>query len=124
MKATAAERFFWAHAGWSHDPAKETEDEGRIRCAKNLAAAEGIAREAGYTFEWEVSDSTSHDFNPGPEVWALYDCLMRDATGRVVQSVCACDFGPEADGPYGDYRRVVEAELASQQIDIVLDDIA
>lgn len=117
---TAAHRFFHEHAGYSYDPKTETKEAGRVRCALNLAAAEGIAREAGYTFEWSRSDIDSSDFSKEQPAWPLYDCVMRDVKGAVVQSVSGCDFGKDATGPYGDYRRVVEAELAAEEVNVVL----
>ena len=121
---SAAERFFWDNAGYSWDRAFESAAQDRERCARNLAAAEGIAREAGYTFEWDVSDIDSSDFSDEVPAWPLYDCLMRDVRGRVVQSLSGCDFGKDASGPYGDYRRVIEAELAAQEVDAVLREVA
>lgn len=119
---SVAARFFWTHAGYSWESARgETQAQGRKRCALNLAAAEGIAREAGYTFEWRVDqDSDSRDFSKSRPAWPLYECVMRDLAGEAAQSLGGVDFGRGASGPYGDYRRVVEAELASQECAVVL----
>lgn len=119
-KLTMPERFFYNHAGWSYDPVKETRERGRVRCARNYAAVEAIAREGGYSFEWTESDISSAEFSDARPVWQLWDCIMRDASGRVVQSLHGCDFGRKATGPYGDYRRVVEAELADEECGAVL----
>lgn len=115
-KFSAAALFHFTYGGSSYDPKTETELQGRSRCAVNAATAENWARENGYTFEWEVSDIDSSDFSDDPVPWALYDCTMRDAKGTVVQSLGACDFGSDARGPYGSYRRVVEAELATEEM--------
>lgn len=120
---TAAERFFWREAGYSYTPGKETPEQGRERCARNLAAAEGIAREAGYTFDWETDSIDSSDWSDERPAWPQYVCLMRDAYGNAVQSLGGVGFGKDASGPYGDYRRVVEAELADQECSAVLSDI-
>jgi hypothetical protein len=120
---SVAERFFWTHAGYSWNSAKgETPEQGRERCARNLAAAEGIAQEAGYSFDWQQDDIDSSDWSDDPEPWPQYVCLMRDINGKVVQSLCGIDFGKDASGPFpfGDYRRVVEAELVAQECDEVL----
>lgn len=122
-KLSAAARFFYVNAGHSYTPSKETEEEGRVRGALNLAAAESLAREAGYSFEWSTSDIDSSDYTDETPAWPLYDCIMRDINGKVVQCLGACDFGKDADGPFGDYRRVVEAELASEEIDTVLETV-
>ena len=119
-RLSVAERFFWRNAGYGYYPAKETAEQGRERCARNLAAAEGIAREAGYTFDWEQDTLDSSEWSDESPAWPQYVCLMRDVNGRVVQSLCGIDFGKDASGPYGDYRRVVEAELASQEVDATL----
>jgi hypothetical protein len=119
-KLSTSVKFFREHAAFSFDPKTETKEAGRTRSAQNLAAAEGIAREAGYAFEWQVSDIDSADFSDSRPTWKLYDCIMHDATGHVVRSLAACDFGRNASGPYGDYRRVVEAELAAEELADIL----
>jgi hypothetical protein len=121
---TVAARFFWAQGGYSYTPGKETAEQGRERCARNLAAAEGIAREAGYTFDWETDCFDSSEWSDKRPNWPQYVCLMRDLTGKVVQSLCGIDFGEDASGPYGDYRRVVEAELASEEVSAVLREVS
>lgn len=112
MKLTAAEQFFFDHAGYSYDPKSETAEHGRIRCAKNLAAAEGIAREAGVSFEW-VPDADVDE----PNQWG---CMLHDAAGSIHQSLWGIDFGRHGE-PWGDkYRRVVEAELADAYVSEIL----
>jgi hypothetical protein len=109
---TSAEKFFFDCAGFSYNPATETKLAGRNRCARNLATAEAWARNAGISFEWCESDIDSSDFSDARPRWSLYDCIARDASGQVIGSLSGCDFGRDASGPYGDYRRVVEAEIA------------
>jgi hypothetical protein len=46
-------QFFYDHAGWSYDPASETSEQGRERCAEALANAEQVARVQGWTFAVE-----------------------------------------------------------------------
>lgn len=116
MNLSAPEKFFYDHAGYSYDPLTETPDEGRIRCAKNLSAAESLAREAGVSFEW-VLDADADD----PNKWG---CMLHDAVGNVQCSLWDIDFGPDGS-PWGDdYRRVVEAELADEYVDQVLSELA
>lgn len=112
-----AYQFFMKHAGYSYDPKTETPMQGRIKCARSLAKAERAARDGGFSYQWHedgVSDST--EFAKGKR-YALWICLMRDASGAVVGSLCGIDFGRDKE-PWGDpYRRVVEAELALENID-------
>lgn len=119
LNADAA--FFFEHAGYSHTPLTETPEQGRTRCALNLAACEGIARNAGYSYQWEVdTEIDSSSFSDESPAWPLWQCLMFDCHGNVVQALGGVDFGPKG-GPAGsDYRRVCEAELASQECDEVL----
>lgn len=108
---TLAEKFFYEHAGYSRAP-NETEEQARTKCAIAYARAESSAREAGYSFDWDVSDEDSRSFSDDSPGWPLYDCVIRDANGDAVDSLGACDFGRDAEWPTGSYRRVVEAELA------------
>ena len=52
---TEALRFHWEHGGFSYDPATETADQGRARCALAAAGAEAWAAEQGI----ELSDEPS-----------------------------------------------------------------
>jgi hypothetical protein len=101
--------FFYEHAGWSYTPSEETSEEGRRRCARELAAAEKwLSRQHGYTVEWDgepIPDRSGIDHN-GP----LFCCLVC-VPGVGGQSLGNIDLGP--DGDLGDpYTRVVVAELA------------
>lgn len=120
-KLTADQMFFFKHAGYSYDPRTETKEQGRIRCAMNLAACEGIARNAGVSFEWaEDPDADSREFAPKKSRYALWCCVARDCNGLPVASLGAIDFGPDGT-PWGDnYRRVVEAELACEHVNAEL----
>lgn len=112
--ATPEQRFFFDRAGWSYGPG-ETPQAGRMRCAVELAAAESRARQEGCSFQWEIDpDIDSREFSNRRPYYALWQCLMRDASGEVVQSLHGIDFGRDKE-PWGDpYRRVVEAELAAE----------
>lgn len=111
MKLNADQQFFFNHAGHSYNPAKETMEQGRERGARNLAAAEGIARNAGVSFVWQVdADSSEPDMHP------LYECLAYDAAGKVCGSLSAVEFGPDSSPQSSDYRRVVEAEIAAEYV--------
>ena len=107
--------FFLKWAGYSYDPAKETKQQGRARCAKSLAAAESAARDAGLHFEWSIDrDTDSSDFDDSRKPWALWQCVMLNADGQSVGALGGIDFGRDGT-PWGDpYREVVEAELAQE----------
>lgn len=142
--STDAERFFLDHAGYSVQGVTthantgttlisrfETVDDARIRCARELAKAEVWAKAEGYSFECEpdpdadeswMDDDNDHDQAYRDEwsgkAWAM---MMIDSSdtltyshvgtqyGKVVQSLCGC-YGDD------DYKRVVKAELALEQM--------
>lgn len=106
-----AEQLFFQHAGWSYDPATETADQGKERCARELAHAEAWGKRAGVTFTWENDWSVDHQKE--------YDCYEDGGpstcegcvawlSGEVVASLWCIDDAT------AEYRRVVEAELASE----------
>ncbi len=110
---TTAERFFYKHAGVAYTPAIETEEEGRIRGARALAAAEAWAGREGYSFEWIEDERDSSEWSDDPEPWAQWVCLMHAPDGIICDSLSGIDFGRDGS-PWSDpYRRVVEAELAA-----------
>ncbi len=114
-----AQAFFYEHAGWSQSPG-ESKHQGKTRCAKALAKAEARATSNGYSFAWDIDpDSNSSDFSNRKPYYDLWFCLCRDASGHIVASLYAIDFGA-GGSPWGQpYRRVVEAELASEALSAV-----
>ena len=112
-----AEAFFYEHAGYSYKPGEETPEQGRERGAKALAAAEHFASENGYSFNWLIDpEIDSSDYSDEDPAWELWGCIMRDEQGEVRQSLWAIDFGRDKE-PWGEpYRRVVEAELALEEM--------
>jgi hypothetical protein len=116
FKARTPESFFWKHAGYSYNPtAGETPEQGRRACAVALAAAERAGSDAGLSFDWMIDpDVDSSDWSDDPEPWRQWVCLCRDMDGAVVASLGAIDFGRDGEPLGSDYRRVVEAELASE----------
>jgi hypothetical protein len=118
-----AYRFFLSNAGYSYNPSTETKMQGHIRCARSMAAAEQMARNNNCSFEWEwqEDDITSADWcapnedgGRNREPWGTWACIMRDADGKVVQSLGGVDFGRDGTPWDSTYRRVVEAELACE----------
>lgn len=113
-KPIEARLFFYKNAGYSHDPKTETAQQGRARCARQLAEAERHALDNGCYWLWEPSDIDSSDFCDVTPAWQLWDCVMYGReSDHSLASLCAIDFGragsPAAADPY---RRVVEAELS------------
>ncbi len=122
-KAETPYQFFLKHAGYSYDPKKETQIEGRRKCARALAEAERKAYAKGFDFEWELDSMTSaewleddEDGGKNRKPWNTWACVARDNNGKVIGSLCGIDFGRNGE-PWGDpYRRVVEAELALEAL--------
>lgn len=112
----ADQKFFYENAGYSYNPATETQDEGRTRCARELADAEARGRDAGLSFDWSVDqDSDSRDHAKGAR-YELWQCVCYDAEGKAVAYLGAVDFGRNGSPHSDNYRRVVEAELAQEAI--------
>lgn len=105
--------FFYEHAGYGYDPAKETPEQGRQNCAEMLADAEMYALNHGYTFEWTIDeDSDSSDFCEG-EPYPLWICQMFDSNGWSAGHLCGIDLGSDGSPHNNHYVRVIEAELAA-----------
>lgn len=127
-------QFFLKHAGYSHNPATELPMQGRVRCARQLAAAERKARDTGLYFTWNPTDYLSSEWIADNEdggkncnPWSTWDCMCHAPTietagadnepGEVLASLGGIDFGRDGE-PWGNpYRRVVEAELALEALD-------
>lgn len=110
--------FFHKHAGYSYDPATETKEQGRRRCAKDLANAEALARNAGYVYRWQIDQETdSREFSDRRPYYALWCCICLSSDGGLVlASLFGIDFGRDGQ-PWGNpYKRVVEAELALEAL--------
>lgn len=105
-----AEEFFYAHAGYSYDPARgETPGSGRVRTAVLLAAAEeGLNRSDSYV-EWE-EDPEPYDGDV-PYDGPMWIATLRNDSGEVLASLGAIATPGGADD---DYARVIAAELAQQ----------
>lgn len=103
---TNAEEFFYNHAGFSYDPISETREEGRVRCAKRLAAAEQWAKDENVSYEW-LENTHDDGFLGSPET-----CEVLIATHHNHEAILG-----GIDDATDDIRRVVEAELALQLLD-------
>lgn len=121
MKQTAKQQaylFFLRNAGYSYDVNVKTLKQGRAENARKLAKAERDARALGYTFEWEPDSDGCIGCDCGSpdcacstgEPHECLVCLMRDAAG-----ICCQSLGSVCE-PSREYRRVVEAELALEEV--------
>lgn len=122
---TPAEQFFYENAGWSYDPATETEEQGRRRGAVALARAEERMKAGPYFVDvepdpepydgdvpydgplkvvnlWQMADPTRPEF-----LWQMTDPTRPELLGCI--GGIACEEGDP-------YLRVVAAELALEYL--------
>lgn len=111
-------RFFHEHAGYIVGQS--------AICAVTLARAALRAADDGHSFHWSIDPSIdSSDFSDQEPAWQLWQCAMRSADESegqrgILASLHGIDFGRDG-APWSDpYRRVVEAELASEHYDRLL----
>lgn len=110
-----AKRFFFENAGYSYDPTKETHEEGRRRCASDLAHAEEWLRNSDdLRVLWADDDDGDHSYTDGEgfegyTVTTCEFCSILNESGSVIYASLGC-----IDDADDDYRRVVEAELAME----------
>lgn len=111
--------FFYRHAGYSYPTgATPTQQRAhRLNGARQLYRAESEARDAGYSFDWNIDDRVgSREWTDEEPAWETWRCICRDSEGCSVASLFGIDFGPNGE-PWSDpYRRVVEAELAREAL--------
>lgn len=128
---TPAARFFFDNAGFSYNPATETEEAGRIRCALALAEAEEKGEALGYCVRWGVDpDVTSADWvedgqpgSKGHRPWHTWQATCygptpedEDEEPPILASLGGIDFGRNGE-PFGDnYARVIRAELFAEAL--------
>ena len=115
IKRSTPYQFFLSHSAYSYDAKNETPLAGRRRCARALAYAEERARLHGCSFEWSIDpDFDSSDFSDEQPSWSLWQVVGRTSDGKIFASLGGIDFGRDGE-PWGDpYRRVIEAELATE----------
>jgi len=103
---TKIEQFFYDHAGFSWNPATETQEQGRERYAKALAAAEHLALEENWHYDWDWDNydcgHAKGECSGRPEYCQLWDA-ERASLLASLSGICDAD---------DNYRRVVQAELA------------
>jgi hypothetical protein len=115
----SAVRFFYSNAGYSYDPKIETRNQGRWRCAREMARAEKYGREHNWQFDWEDDwsigshkdyygeDSAYSDKEPS----TCESCTLVSEDGNSVLASLGC-----IDDASDAYRRVIEAELAVEAL--------
>lgn len=120
-------QFFRENAGFSYDPKTETPAQGKLRCARLSAKAEAWAKAEGLEYVWEFDDMADASFvdtwEPAEQAqWhaetheAWYCSLVRPCPKHGVQCKHAetlASLGGIFD-PTWQYRRVIEAELATE----------
>jgi hypothetical protein len=113
---TKQEQFFYDHAGFSFDPTKETQEQGKLRCARQMAKAETWAVQNGYMFETMPDPDADESFmDDEPQEYQdewrgkAFVTIMYGPGGDIKQSL---------GGSYGDhlYKHVVRAELAWEEM--------
>lgn len=119
-----AYQFFLKNAGYSFDPAKETREQGKRRCAREMAKAESTAVERGWYIEWredfdgcagcECGSNECPCFRSKGNRTSYHEpqgCVVYDEPrGNVLASlwgICGAD---------SNYRRVIQAELALEAL--------
>jgi hypothetical protein len=111
---TPDQLFFYENAGYSYKE-PETAEQGRIRCAIELAQAEEYARGLGWEFEWEHDQSPDLSFMSDEERSQEHEvlcCRIPDPSNPKYSLASLCGI-VDADR---NYRRVIEAELASEAL--------
>lgn len=115
---TKQEQFFYDNSGFSYDPKVETQEQGRERCAREMAEAERKSAENGWEYRWEQDDAGCIGCDCGAEDCACSSgephetlgCVLTDEGGEVLASlwgICGAD---------AKYRRVIRAELALEAL--------
>jgi hypothetical protein len=112
---TTDQFFFYQNAGYSYDSKTETPEQGRLRCARELAEAEAIAQRLEYVYEWEFDECPDLSWMSDEEreqEREVLCCRIVDPENTRYSLASLCGI-TDADRNYG---RVIEAELAAEAI--------
>lgn len=118
--------FFKEYAGYSVAPG-ETQDQGRTRSAEILAKAEAYAEEHDWHVEWSYDEESCSGCECGSDECNCFTGKPHETLGAVLYD---SDIQPDAIGanahvlgslwgicePSREYRRVINAELASEAL--------
>ena len=105
-----AKAFFYKHGGYSYDPKKESQAQGRKRVALEMARAEAEASSRGWRVVWEGDPEPYETDLEGDEPNEVLGAILRDEHGNVLASLWGIG------DPSRSYGRVVEAELALEAL--------
>jgi hypothetical protein len=112
IKLSKSEKFFYDHGGYNWESGRETEEQGRIRCAKQSARAERKALDEGLRFVWDSCPDSDHSYlEQEPDTCEMCACI--DQEGNVLASLGCIDDAEES------YRRVIESELAIEALEVL-----
>lgn len=114
------ERFFFEHAGYGYNPAHETAEEGRERCARELAAAEREMIRRGWSIRVEDDpDVMEDDAGTVEEVaagnWLNLVVDLLDEDGDLLQCLGGVTVLTE-EGYNAPYVTVCGVEMADEQL--------
>ena len=107
--------FFYEHAGYSWDPTRETQEQGRRRCARELAEAEEWGKRNGLEIEWAEDYDAPNihgdkiDGGPYYQAWVMGPGGCLASLGGIDEDPC-----PQGHGIRTPYAQVIEAELLSE----------
>lgn len=111
----SAIQFFYEHAGYSYDPSKETPEQGRMRCAMELAQAEEWLEKRNGWAEWEEDICPDRSWLEKGDNRPIFACLVYVPCQHCGARGESEYMGGIDLGPFGQdetYQRVVRAELA------------
>lgn len=119
----AAEEFFYKHGAYSYPSGADeaAKERARREAARDLAAAEEHAEDAGWAVEWEhdqdpdiswMDDEQLEEMDRG--VTEMLTAVLKDEDGNVLAALGGIHLS--ARGRRDPYGRVVEAELASEAL--------
>lgn len=122
-----SEKLFYENAPYSYNPKKETEEEGRLRCAREAASAEAEAKRRGWSVEFErdgtilgeqegVFDVILHPATFRGDTYDGYDARLLDSEGRILAALGGVTFSENTDNS-PDERRLIMTALAQEVID-------
>lgn len=111
---TAAQLFFYENAGYSVGKG-ETQEQGRIRCAIELAQAEKYARNLEWEFIWDWDECPDLSWMTEEEQAEEHEVLCCRIPDPEKPRYSLASLSGITD-PDSNYRRVIEAELASEAL--------
>jgi len=115
MSLTEQEQFFYDNAGYSYMPARETEEEGRVRCARELARAEDCLKAGPYYIQ--ITDDPEPWDGCEPYEGPLYIVSLYSVENDIQPALIGSLGSVACESEDDPYIRVVSAELALEHIE-------